>query len=253
MKTNKILGYIAFEGPSEIDGRPIVVIVNKLYGSDNAKTGVDLVQTFIIRSDVAPTDALKTGDDVSICGQCAHRPLLAKTNGEAPCYVNVGRSVRSVFEAYKRGRYVKVTPAQLRAILSGRKIRLGTYGDPAAAPVGMWQEITADAAGIVGYSHQWQSVGFDHAAWAPLVMASADNIDEAAQANLFGMRVFRVSVGVDKQASETTCPASAEGGRKATCDACMLCGGTSKTARDVVIADHAVGHKRRVIQIQAAV
>ena len=249
----KILGYIAYEGPSEIDGRPIVVIVNKLTGSDNAKTGADLVQTFIIRADVNPVAALKTGDDVSICGQCAHRPLLASETGEAPCYVNVGRSVRSVFEAYKRGRYVKASPGTLRRILAGRKIRLGTYGDPAAAPVAMWQQITADAAGIVGYSHQWQSIGFDHAAWAPLVMASADNIDEAAQANLYGMRVFRVSVGVDRQAGEVTCPASAEGGKKATCDTCMLCGGTSKAARDVVIADHALGHKRRVIMLGAAV
>ena len=249
----KILGYIAYEGPSEIDGRPIVVIVNKLNGSDNAKTGADLVQTFIIRSDVNPVAALKTGDDVSICGQCAHRPLLASETGDAPCYVNVGRSVRSVFEAYKRGRYVKTTPGTLRRILAGRKVRLGTYGDPAAAPVRMWQEITADAAGIVGYSHQWQAVHFDHAAWAPLVMASADTIEEAAQANLYGMRVFRVSVGIDRQASETTCPASAEGGKKATCDSCMLCGGTSKAARDIVIADHAVGHKRRVIQIQSTI
>lgn len=248
----KALGYIAYEGPSQIDGRPIVVIVNKLQGSDNAKTGADLVQTFIIRADVAPTDALKTGDDVSICGQCVHRPILAKTNGQAPCYVNVGRSVRSVFEAYKRGRYAKATPGQLRAILAGRKIRLGTYGDPAAAPVALWQEITADAAGVVGYSHQWQAVNFDHAAWAPLVMASADSIDEAAQANLYGMRVFRVSVGVDRQAGEATCPASAEGGKKATCDTCMLCGGTSKAARDIVIADHAVGHKRRVIMLANA-
>lgn len=248
----KILGYIAYEGPSEIDGRPIVVIVNKLQGSDNAKTGADLVQTFIIRSDVNPVIALKTGDDVSICGQCAHRPALASETGDAPCYVNVGRSVRSVFEAYMRGRYVKAAPGALRRILAGRKIRLGTYGDPAAAPVAMWQEITADAAGVVGYSHQWQSIGFDHAAWAPLVMASADNIDEAAQANLYGMRVFRVSVGIDRQAGEVTCPASAEGGKKATCDTCMLCGGTTKAARDVVIADHAVGHKRRVIRLALA-
>ena len=116
----------------------------------------------------------------------------------------------------------------------------------------MWQEITADAAGIVGYSHQWQAVHFDHASWAPLVMASADTIEEAAQANLYGMRVFRVSVGIDRQASETTCPASAEGGRRATCDTCMLCGGTSKAARDIVIADHAVGHARRVIRLQVA-
>ena len=235
-----------------IDGRPIVVIVNKIDGSENEKTGADLVQSFIIRADVAPTDALKTGADASICGQCVHRPILAKQNGQAPCYVNVGRSVRSVYEAYRRGRYTPATPAQLRAVLAGRKVRLGTYGDPAAAPVAMWQEITADAAGVVGYSHQWQAVDFDHAAWAPLVMASADTIDEAAQANLYGMRVFRVSVGVDRQPGETTCPASAEGGRRATCDKCMLCGGTSKAARDIVIADHASGYKKRVIMLQAA-
>lgn len=245
----KTLGYIAYQGPSMIDGRPIVVIVNKLAGSANEKTGADLVQSFIIRADVAPVDALKTGADASICGQCVHRPILAKQTGAAPCYVNVGRSVRSVYEAYRRGRYTPATPAQLRAVLAGRKVRLGTYGDPAAAPVSMWQEITADAAGVVGYSHQWQAVDFDHAAWAPLVMASADTIDEAAQANLFGMRVFRVSVGVDRQPGETTCPASAEGGRRATCDRCMLCGGTSKAARDIVIADHAAGHKRRVIML----
>ena len=248
----KILGYIAYQGPSMIDGRPIVVIVNKIDGSDNEKTGADLVQSFIIRADVAPTDALKTGADASICGQCVHRPILAKQTGQAPCYVNVGRSVRSVYEAYRRGRYTPATPAQLRAVLAGRKVRLGTYGDPAAAPVAMWQEITADAAGVVGYSHQWQAVDFDHAAWAPLVMASADTIDEAAQANLYGMRVFRVSVGVDRQPGETTCPASAEGGRRATCDKCMLCGGTSKAARDIVIADHASGHKRRVIMLGVA-
>jgi hypothetical protein len=80
-------------------------------------------------------------------------------------------------------------------------------------------------------------------------MASADTIDEAAQANLYGMRVFRVSVGVDRQAGEIACPASAEGGRKTTCVNCMLCAGTSKAAKDIVIADHAAGHARRVISI----
>ena len=79
------LGYIAYEGPSQIDGAPIVVIVNKIDGSENAKTGA-IVQSFIIRSDVAPTDALKTGADESICGACVHRPLLAKDNGAAPCF-----------------------------------------------------------------------------------------------------------------------------------------------------------------------
>lgn len=245
------LGFIAYEGPSEIDGAPIVVIINRIDSdSENEKTAA-LVQSFIIRSDVAPTDALKTGGDASICGDCAHRPLLAKDNGQAPCYVNVGQSVRSVYEAYRRGRYTKADHATIAKALAGKTVRLGTYGDPAAAPVQVWERITRYAAGRRGYTHQWARPDFDAAAWARMVMASADSIDEAAHANLLGMRVFRVSIGVDKQAGETICPASAEGGKKSTCAKCTLCAGTSIQARDVVIADHATGHARRVIKIVA--
>lgn len=250
---SKPLGFIAYEGPSLIDGAPIVVIVNKLDGSDNAKTGA-IVQSFIIRADVAPVEALKTGADESICGDCGHRPYLIKTgqSDEPPCYVNVGRSVRSVYEAYKRGRYTRADAATIARALAGKIVRLGTYGDPGAAPVTMWAKITRYAAGRRGYTHQWQRADFDAQAWAPLVMASADTIDEAAQANLLGMRVFRVSIGLDVQAGEASCPASAEAGRKATCAKCSLCSGTSIQARDIVIADHAAGHKRRVIAIAAA-
>jgi hypothetical protein len=251
MKTTKHLGYILYEGPSQIDGSPIVVIVNKIDGSDNAKTGA-MVQTFIIRSDIAPVQALASGADYAICGDCEHRPILAKDTGAAPCYVNVGRSVRSVYEAYKRGRYQKADPATIARAVAGLLLRIGTYGDPFAAPVEYWQALIKHVAGHSGYSHAWKNPNFDHAAWAPLLMASADNIDDAAHANLLGMRVFRVSIGVDKQAGETTCPASAEGGKRATCASCLLCAGTSKQARDIVIADHAVGHKRRVISIGVA-
>lgn len=249
----KILGYIAYEGPSEIDGAPIVVIVNKITdASKNEKTGA-LVQSFIIRSDVNPVQALQTGADASICGQCEHRPLVAKQTGKVPCYVQVAKSVLSVYNAYKRGRYVKADPATIAKALAGKVVRIGTYGDGAAAPVRMWTQITRYAAGVRGYSHQWQNEGFDHAAWAPLVMASADTLEQAALANLYGMRVFRVSVGVDKQPGETVCPASAEAGRKSTCAKCTLCSGTRVQARDVVIADHAAGHdRRRVIMMASA-
>ena len=246
---SKILGYIAYEGPSMIDGSPVVVIVNKIdQASANDKTGA-LVQSFMIRADVDPVQALKTGQDAAICGMCEHRPALARETGKPPCYVNVGRSVRAVYDAYRRGRYVKADPATIARVIAGKRLRIGTYGDPFAAPVQVWQDLVQHVAGHAGYSHQWQDIRFDHAAWSPLVMASADDIDQAAQANLYGMRVFRVSVGVDKQAGEISCPASAEGGRRTTCADCMLCGGTSKAARDIVIADHAVGHKRRVIAI----
>jgi hypothetical protein len=167
--------------------------------------------------------------------------------------VRTGESVLSVFRAYKRGSYPRAqTVGQVRRALEGRRLRLGTYGDPYAAPVALWQTMVEFADGHVGYSHQWQTIGFDVDAWAPLVMASADSADEAAQAQALGMRYFRVSIGVDKRADEVSCPASAEGGRRAQCSDCMLCGGTTKRARSIVIADHASGHQRRVIAIRAA-
>ena len=248
----KPLGYIAWKGRSRIDGRPIVVIINKIdEASANDKTGA-LIQSFILRSDVPPMEAIHTGADRSICGDCEHRPILAKQTGRPPCYVAVWQAPRSVYDAYKRGRYERATPAQLRAILKGRKLRIGSYGDGAAAPVELWEELTAETAGHTGYSHQWKRPDFDHARWSRLVMASADTLDDAALANLHGMRAFRVSIGADKQPAEAVCPASKEAGRRTTCETCLLCAGTSKAARDIVIADHATGHKRRVIQLQTA-
>lgn len=248
---SKILGYIAYEGPSEIDGKPIVVIVNKLDGSKNAKTGA-IVQSFIIRSDVDPVKALQTGADASVCGNCEHRPILAKKSKKPPCYVQVAKSVLTVYGAYKRGRYARADAATIAAALAGKIVRIGTYGDPAAAPVRMWSQITRYAAGRRGYTHQWDRPNFDAAAWAPLVMASADTIDQAARANLMGMRVFRVSQGVDVQAAEAMCPASKEAGQRTTCAKCTLCAGTSIKARDIVIADHAAGHARRTIMLAVA-
>jgi len=244
---------IVYEGPSAIDGKPIVVILTGLASSSaNGKTG-DLVQSFIIRADVEPHVAVKTGDDSSICGMCQHRPILAQATGSPPCYVRTGESVLSVFRAYQRGSYPRAqTVAQVADALKGRKLRLGTYGDPAAAPVALWQALTSLSDGHVGYTHQWQSVGFDVNAWSSLVMASADSVEESAQATALGMRYFRVSIGVDKKPLEVTCPASVEGGRKAQCSDCMLCAGTSKQARSIVIADHASGYQRRVISIRSA-
>jgi hypothetical protein len=246
---SKILGYIAYEGPSAIDGAPIVVIVNKIdTDSKNDKTGA-IVQSFIIRSHVNPVRALQTGADASVCGQCEHRPKLARKSGKPICYVQVGKSVLSVYKAYRRGRYVKADPATIAKALAGKIVRIGTYGDPCAEPATMWAQITRYALGRRGFTHQWDTPGFDVDAWAPLVMASADTIDQAAKANLLGMRVFRVSIGVDVQAGEAMCPASKEAGQRTTCAKCTLCAGTSIKARDIVIADHAAGHARRVIML----
>ena len=253
----KILGYIAYEGPSIIDGSPIVVIVNKLDAdSENTKTG-GLVQSFIIRSDIAPTDALKTGADESVCGDCKHRPSLIaqavaeKLKVEAPCYVNVGRSVRSVYDAYKRGRYVKAPLETIALALAGKNLRIGTYGDGAAAPAIVWHRLIRYCADWVGYTHQWRNVVASD--WQGMLMASVDTTAEYVESKALGWRSFRVAQDTVKLQNEARCPASAEMGKKTTCNACLLCSGTSKRAKDIVIIDHALGHKRRVIRIAATV
>jgi hypothetical protein len=249
------LGFIVYEGPSMIDGSPIVVIVNKIFtASDNAKTG-DIVQTFIIRSDINPLEALSTGDDIGVCGNCEHRPALVKAgNGKAPCYVNVGQSVAGVYKAYKRGRYTIASAQFVAQFLAGKTLRLGTYGDPYAAPVAIWHDLAKGADRRVGYSHQWETIGFDVKAWSSLVMASADSEEQRVSANALGLRTFRVSQpGTIPAKGEISCPASAESGRKTTCSDCKLCGGTSIKAKNIVIQDHARGfNTRRVIAIATA-
>lgn len=245
-------GLIVYEGPSRINGAPIaVILIGIKTKSKNTKTG-HLVQSYIIRTDVDPVTAAREGLDSAICGQCEHRPKLAKKTGKAPCYVNLGHGPLAVFNAYHRGAYKRVTPTEAAAIIAGLVLRLGTYGDPFAARVGLWEELTQHTAGHTGYSHQWKRRDFDAARWARLVMASADSLDDAALANLNGLRVFRVSTGTDRKPGEVTCPASAEAGRRTTCAKCLLCAGTSNAARDVVIADHGPGHKSRVIKLQHA-
>ena len=100
-------GVILYEGPSLIDGAPIVVIATGLKKpSKNAKTA-DMVQTWILRKDIHPKYAVRSGDDVSICGQCPHRMREhlepdGSTKTLRTCYVNMrtpitvlpGRSAR---------------------------------------------------------------------------------------------------------------------------------------------------------------
>ena len=70
MKQQKPKSSIIYSDPSLIDGKPIVCIA--IIKSGNIKTG-NAIQTHIIRSDISPMDASKSGEDYSICGSCIHR------------------------------------------------------------------------------------------------------------------------------------------------------------------------------------
>src|SRR6185436_15195318 len=91
MGTKRTNGVVLYEGPSRIDKQPIVVIAIGLNDpSTNSKTG-GMIQVYILRSDVSPLEALRTGKDVSICGACVLRPKSfdgTKWKGRS-CYVRV--------------------------------------------------------------------------------------------------------------------------------------------------------------------
>ncbi len=220
-----------WRGPSAIDGQPIVVLLTGLKrGSNNTKTGA-MLQTFILRQDIKPHLALKTGEDVSICGGCRHRP---STGGS--CYVLVFQAPLQVYRAWKRGRYRRVIAlSDLADVAAGRSVRLGAYGDPGAVPLTVWRELTKRASGWTGYTHQWRRRAND--GLMAYCMASVDTVAEYEEAKRRGWGTFRVrSSASEPTAEEIVCPASAEAGHVATCATCLMCDGVAM--RNIVIVAH---------------
>lgn len=239
---------IIYDGPSMIDGKRIIVVVTGLKTrSRNSKTG-DMIQTYILRADRHPIAAVRSGADESICGDCKHRGD-GMGNGRS-CYVTLAHGPASVWQAWLRGVYETVTPEDAGQLVAGRMVRLGTYGDPAAAPRAIWQELVKHAAGWTGYSHRWGQID---PAWSKLVMASADTLDEGDEARALGYRTFRVGAGL-LFGKEVRCPASAEAGKKTDCASCKACMGMSGKARaSIVIAPHGAGAKHaRMRELEAA-
>ena len=222
---------IIYNGPSLLDGKPIVVIAT--YSNRNSKTG-RVVQTYIIRADINPLEASKTGEDYSICGDCVMRgtptsdPERKQAKGRR-CYVNLGQGVLIVYKAFLRGAY---QAGSARDMGRGRFVRVGTYGDPGAVPSHVWDELLSEATTWTAYSHQ--------SGWRPdIAMQSADNYAQAWAHWREGRRTFRVITGIEHldKAHETLCPASKEAGRRVQCTACKLCkGGTA--AKSIAIVEH---------------
>ena len=227
MDTHSVLtsaqGVILYDGPSALDGKPIVAIATGLkHPSANRKTG-PMVQTFILRADVPPVEAIKCGADASVCGDCPHR----KAN-RGSCYVNVGQSPSSVWHAYKRGVYPELTKAGL-GFFRGRAVRFGAYGDPVAVPYRVWASIVRVAGRWTGYTHQWHRCSWHYRRF---LMASCDSPDEQQTATGRGWRTFRVrTVAEPIQSGEFVCPASDEGSKRTTCERCCACNGTRMDAR----------------------
>src|SRR5262245_25812018 len=139
--------FVFYRGPSMLDGAPIVAIATGLGRTRNVKTGA-LVQTWIIRADQSPIDAVNNGNDASICGACPHRgEIVDGKNVGRSCYVTVFQAPLSVYRTFAAGKYAEVTPAQAAELVADRVVRLGSYGDPAAVPADVWATMLQGAAG----------------------------------------------------------------------------------------------------------
>lgn len=175
-------GYILYEGKSVLDNAPIVVIATM--STQNEKTG-DMVQTWIIRSDVDPIEASKNKLDSSICGMCPHRTSL-----HGACYVTLHQAPLQIYKAYKKGNYKKLDNQDL-IHFSSKRVRLGAYGDPASVPFKVWDNILKHCAGHTGYTHQLHHKNFDHRI-ATICQISADTEKEALRSWKKGYKTFRV-------------------------------------------------------------
>ena len=196
-----------YDGPSLIDGKRIVVILTGLDDSSkNTKTG-DMLQTFIMRHDVKPNVATKTGEDSSVCGACPLRPSAwDRSVSDRPCYVKVFQAPRSTWVANR---------------------------DLPVAPLPKTRKDT-------GYTHQWRlPMASD---FARLTMASVHSLEERTQAKAQGFRTFRIIGDVrDLGKGEILCPASKEAGARTTCAACGLCDGSTgenDKRKDIAIVAH---------------
>lgn len=248
---------ILWQGPSQIDGSPIALIATGINGkSRNAKTG-RMVQTYIIRTDISPVDAIHTGDDFAICGNCQHRGEVIRPgkdgresqNVNRSCYVLVFQGPLNVYKSYCAGKYPD-TASYGAELLAGLNVRLGTYGDPAAVPLDVWAALLAKAGRCTGYTHQWRE-SFCPADFARYCMASADSVQGAQEAKALGYRTFRVGSPAESIAKgqEFLCPASAEAGKKTDCATCLACGGNSSPNRaSVFIPAHGVKSKIKAFE-----
>jgi hypothetical protein len=238
MKEKKITKGIIYEGPSLLgNGADIVIIaiVTANNATKNDKTG-GMVQTYIMNKDVPPITAQKTQQDDVNCGDCKHR--------NKSCYVRVEQSVNSVYRAYRRGSYPKLTEQQTIELFSNQKVRMGTYGEPSAITGRYWHNWLQKSKGNTGYTHQWKLTSSNEL--KDLCMASTDTIEEYYEAKALGWRVFHVKNQNDEKpiAKAVDCPASEKMGKKLHCEDCMLCNGLQKGATsDVVIDVHGTKNK----------
>lgn len=203
---------ILWEGPSPLDGAPIVAI--SVWSTANRKTGA-CAQVYILCADRSPVDAIRTGHDKCVCGHCPMRSILGYAG--RGCYVQVGNGPLSAYRAYAAGKYKRIEPSSFE----GTTVRWGAYGDPAMLPEHVVSSVNAYARKRLGYTHQWR---LPFAAWTRGVfMASVETPAQEAKARALGWGTFRAGASDGSDIGETLVCANERTG--ITCADCGACDG----------------------------
>jgi hypothetical protein len=232
---------IAWQGVSRIDGKsPIALFVTgitqRAVKGSNAKTG-PAIQTHILRTDVDPLEAIRNGADSAICGGCAFKgvdsvPIGKTYPKDRTCYVQVHKASLGIYRSFSNGNVRTLPVAEVANLISGRVLRLGSYGDPAAIPFNVWEALRRYTVFSLGYTHQYRSERLQDV--TAFCQISADTEQDAIMAHAQGYGSFRV-IGPDQRplSFEMVCP-SLEGVQCIDCGACS--GGIN--GRNVVIPVH---------------
>lgn len=232
--------FVAWRGPSELDGKPVMVVM--VPKSSNKKTG-PMWQAHIIRADMSPVEAIRTGADESICGGCRHRGIPQKdgTHIERSCYVVYAQGPQSTFVRNQNAPVQDI--AETLLALHEADLRIGSYGDPAAVPLHFWLHILQVCRMWTAYTHQWPDLNLH--SWGIFCMASVDTPEEAAHARRLGWRTFRVMAeGEGLMDREILCPNSVTGVQCIDCGACDGLRFGQKSGRvSIAIEAHGSGAK----------
>ena len=239
---DKPKGYTLYTGKSPFNDDNIAVIA--ILHSDNSKTG-DMIQVYIINTEINPIAASKNNRDNAVCGNCKHRGNNGKMR---TCYVNLATGVSAVYNNFIRGKYPVLNEKHYFYTFRNRFVRFGAYGEPTLIPIDIVASISSHCLNWTGYTHKWNTC---NAKYQRYLMASVDNRKEYVKAHSMGWRTFRIRKSNDKiYQREFICPASVEGGNRLQCFNCNACNGTkdgkltSNHGSVTIIAHGKVGEKR---------
>ena len=227
------MAHLHWKGPSKLTGDPIMSILTGIDNpSRNIKTG-NVIQQWIMPENVNPIEAVKTGADEAVCGNCSLRG--DGTGKGRACYVNLHYAPNQI---YKQKEKLKELENHL---LFNKVLRLGAWGEPCAVPIQEIARLAKHAYKTIGYTHQWRTCDPD---FKKFVMASIETPEEYHLASSQGWNTFRIRKPGDKVfRTESKCPASKEVGANMTCYTCTRCVGAdlSKKQISVSIEIHGIG------------